>query len=54
MGTAGEPFSILAVGAQGIRNTITDEIRATVVDHVVNHGMSMREAGQRVQPNLSR
>ena len=38
---------------RGVRNTITDEIRVTVVDHVVNHGMSMREAGQRVQPNLS-
>ena len=39
---------------RGVRSTITDEIRATLVDHVVNHGMSMREAGQRVQPNLSR
>src|SRR4029434_9616012 len=28
--------------------------RATVIDHVVNHDLSMREAGQRVQPNLSR
>jgi hypothetical protein len=36
---------------RGVRNTITDEIRATMVDHVVTHGMSMREAGQ---PNLSR
>ncbi|XP_062339584.1 uncharacterized protein LOC134038006 [Osmerus eperlanus] len=25
-----------------------------MVDHVLNHGLSMREAGQRVQPNLSR
>ena len=33
---------------------ISNEIRATVVDHVLNHGLSMREAGQRVQPNLSR
>src|SRR4029434_790624 len=24
------------------------------MDHVVNHDLSMREAGQRVQPNLSR
>ena len=39
---------------RGVRNTKTDEIRVTVVDHVVNHWMSMREAGQRVQPNLSR
>ena len=32
---------------------VYNEIRATVVDHVLNHGLSMREAGQRVQPNLS-
>lgn len=36
------------------RTVISDEIRATLVDHVVNHGLTMREAGQRVQPNLSR
>ncbi len=24
------------------------------MDHVINHGMTLREAGQRVQPNLSR
>ncbi|KAK0140192.1 hypothetical protein N1851_022890 [Merluccius polli] len=36
------------------RNRITDDIRATIVDHVINHGMTLREAGQRVQPNLSR
>ncbi|XP_049319290.1 uncharacterized protein LOC111190584 [Astyanax mexicanus] len=36
------------------RTIISDEIRATLVDHVVNHGLTMREAGQRVQPNLSR
>ena len=24
-----------------------------MVDHVLNHGLSMREAGQKVQPNLS-
>jgi hypothetical protein len=24
------------------------------VDHVVNHGLTLREAGLRVQPNLSR
>ena len=28
-------------------NVISNEIRATVVDHVLNHGLSMREAGQR-------
>lgn len=27
----------------------SDEIRATIVDHVINHGLSMR-----VQPNLQR
>lgn len=30
------------------RAVVSDEIRATVIDHVVNHGLSMREAGQRV------
>jgi hypothetical protein len=29
-----------------------DEIRATIIDHVVNHGLSLREDGLRVQPNL--
>ncbi len=37
-----------------VRNRITDDIRAIIVDHVINHGMTLREAGQRVQPNLSR
>ncbi len=37
-----------------VRNRITDDIRAAIVDHVINHGMTLREAGQRVQPNLSR
>ncbi len=37
-----------------VRNRITDDIRATIVDHVINHGMTLRAAGQRVQPNLSR
>ena len=36
------------------RAVVSDEIRATVIDHVVNNGLSMREAGQRVQPNLLR
>ncbi len=31
---------------------IADEIRATLVDHVINHGLTMREAGLRVQLNL--
>ena len=34
------------------RAVISDEIRATVVDHVLNHGLTMQEAGQRVQPNI--
>jgi len=29
-------------------------IRATLVDHVIKHGLTMREAGQRVPPHLSR
>lgn len=34
---------------------LSDEIQATLVDHVViNHGLTLREAGQRLQPNLSR
>lgn len=41
-------------GGRGRRNVITDEIRRTVIDHVLNHGLTMREAGLRVQPNLSR
>ncbi|XP_025766996.1 uncharacterized protein LOC112848130 [Oreochromis niloticus] len=36
-----------------VRNRITDDIRATIVDHVTNHGMTLREAGQWVQPKLS-
>lgn len=41
-------------GGERRRTIISDEIRATVIDHVFNHGLPMREAGQRVQPNLSR
>ncbi len=37
-----------------MRRRVSDDIRATLVDHVINHGLSMREAGQRVHPNLSR
>lgn len=36
------------------RQVISDEIRATLVHHVLIHGRTMREAGQLVQPNLSR
>ena len=34
-----------------VRAVVTDEIRATIIDHVINHGLSLREAGERVQPN---
>lgn len=33
---------------------VSDEIRATTIDYVVNHSHSMTEAGLRVQPNLQR
>lgn len=33
---------------------VSNEIRATGIDHVINHGLTMREARQSVQPNLSR
>ncbi len=33
---------------------LCNEIRATIVDHIINHGLTLREAGLRVQPNLSR
>ena len=36
------------------RTNISDEIQAALVDHVVNHGLTLREAVQSVQPNLSR
>ena len=35
-------------------NVISNEIWGAVVDHVLNRGLSMREASQRVQPNISR
>ncbi|GAA6070716.1 uncharacterized protein LOC112848074, partial [Tachysurus ichikawai] len=42
-------------GRRGQRHRhISDEIRATIVDHVVNHGLTMAEAGRRVQPNIER
>ncbi len=34
------------------RAVISDEIKATIIDHVVNHGLFLREADLRVQPNL--
>lgn len=38
---------------QGHRR-MSDEIRATIVDHVVNHGLTMSEPGRWVQPNIER
>lgn len=35
------------------RRTVTDEIQPTLDDHVINHGLSLQEGGQGVQPNLS-
>ena len=35
------------------RTIISNNIRATLVDRVINYGPTMREAGQRVHPNLS-
>ncbi len=36
------------------RVRVSDEIRATLVNHVINHGFTMEEAGRRVQPNVNR
>lgn len=33
---------------------VPNEIRATIIDHVINHGLTMAEAGRRVQPNVPR
>lgn len=41
-------------GERRRRAIISNQIQATIVDHVLNHGLSIREAGLRVQPNLSR
>ena len=32
---------------------LTQEIRATLIDHVINHGLTLMEAGQRVKPKIS-
>lgn len=37
-----------------VHRQIPNEIRATLVDHVINHGLTMAEAGRRVQPNVGR
>ena len=37
-------------GAHGQRRQqLSKEIMATLVDHVINHGLTIQEAGQRVQ-----
>ncbi len=36
------------------RVRVSDEIRATLVDHVINRGFTMEEAVPRVQPNVNR
>ena len=36
------------------RRQISDDTRDILVDHVINHDLTMREAGQRAQPKLSR
>ncbi|KAL1260070.1 hypothetical protein QQF64_007897 [Cirrhinus molitorella] len=33
---------------------VPDEIRATLVDHVLNHRLTKAEAGRMVQPNVGR
>ena len=35
------------------RRTVTDEIHTTLVDHVINHGLTLQESGQKVQLNLT-
>ncbi len=37
----------MCVGAQRTRARVTDEIRATIIEHVINHGLSYREAGDK-------
>lgn len=36
------------------KTVVSKEIRGTIIDHVINHGLSLKEAGLRVQPNLPR
>ncbi|KAI2643761.1 Matrix protein [Labeo rohita] len=52
-GVRGRGVCVRGGGVVG-RAQVSDEIRATVIDHVINHGLSLREAGQRVQPVLNR
>lgn len=41
------------LGGRG-RGARRHRIRATIIDHVINHGLTMAEAGRRVQPNVPR
>ena len=45
---------MVVVAFQGLQEQVSDEICATIIDHVINHSLSLREAGERVQPNLRR
>ena len=36
------------------QHRVSNEIRAIVVDHVINHGMTMTEAATMIQPSLRR
>lgn len=41
-------------GVQGrVRAVVTDKMRATIINHVINHGLSQREAGDKVQPTFN-
>lgn len=57
-GKVGRERRVAVRGRRGRRGrrraVVTAEIRATVINHVVNLGPSLREAGLRVQPNLQR
>lgn len=37
----------------GVRATITDDIRETLADHVVSHGLPFREAGQSIHQDVN-
>ncbi|KAI2645544.1 Insertion element IS630 uncharacterized 39 kDa protein [Labeo rohita] len=52
-GVRGRGVRVRGGGVVG-RAQVSDEIRATVIDHIINHGLSLREAGQRIRPVLNR